>query len=139
MRTFRKSTPEEIEEMEQLYKRGLSLSEIGRRLKKDHSTIWFHIKGLAKPKIKDPSHYFNRGKKQKRIIEPMPEELLKREIPDYIKKNLELEEKERKNAIIEKEKRKEKGRCKVCGKKIRSLKFRNTRFCGLPCFMNYNL
>ena len=40
---FTKSTDEEIQQMRDLYRIGMSLSEIGRRLGKNHSSILWHI------------------------------------------------------------------------------------------------
>ena len=43
-KSFKKSTPKEIQEMFNLYKQGISYRDIGKKLGKHHSTIIWHIK-----------------------------------------------------------------------------------------------
>jgi len=107
-RHFKKSTLAEIEKMKQWYKEGVSYSEIGRRLGKNHATIIWHIKHKnlyqydRKPTIK--------GKE--------------------IKEKEEME-KVKKIPVINHT------HCIVCQKE-KEPKWIKTNFCGNVCFSKYN-
>jgi len=44
MKTFKKSTPEEVKEMGKLYKEGWSINAISEKFEKDRKTIWYWLK-----------------------------------------------------------------------------------------------
>ncbi len=106
---MKRLTLQEIEDIRKLSKKGLSSVKIGKKYGRGHSTILYHLGTLKR--------------KPKRIREPL---LPKIETPDFIKKNLA----ERKAERI----KPKKGRCVICGGKIKDKKFILTNYCSLKCF-----
>ena len=104
-------TSQEIEEIRRLYCGGYSSNQIGKKLKRCHTTILYHV---GKLKRKPGSN---------QIIKTNP-----LEIPEFIRKNL-----AGKKAEKIKPERKE-GYCMVCGKKIKDKRWRLTNYCGISCF-----
>ena len=116
----KKSTPEQVEEMRKLYKAGLSLIEISRRLHRDHSTLsyWLKKKGDYIPKriserrriSKNGKIYYSKVSNQPKIIEIKPK-------------------------VIEKKTPEEKSKfCLVCGKEKKDLKWQKTNYDSLHCW-----
>jgi len=105
---FQKSTAEEISIMRELYKKDLSLSEIGRRVKKNRTTIFYWIK-------KKGDYLPNR--------KPLPrKEQIKIPNPCSPEK------------IEEKTKEQEMKFCLMCGKEKQDLKWQKTKYCSLNCW-----
>ena len=77
LRSFKKSTPDQIEEMKAMYRQGCGILEIGRKLGKHHTTVLYHLEKLSskKPqlkikrnKIKIPKRDINLGKSYKKYL-----------------------------------------------------------------------
>jgi len=105
-------TPQEIKEIRCLFKKGQSTVELGKKYGMSHSAICYQTKDIKGKLIR----------RRKKVL-PIP----KRETPDFIKKNL---AEQKKNKIKPKVK---KGYCVVCGKKIKDKKFILTNYCSLTC------
>ena len=113
---IKKSTSEEVEEMRRLYRTGLSLSEIGRRFGRDHTTIFYWVK---KKENYDPNRKVIRTnasienkKPTIKIEEPKPES---RSLP-INKTNL----------------------CIKCGKEKNDPRWIMTEYCSLKCWHEYH-
>ena len=115
---FKRSTAEEVKQMRELFLKGWSLNKIGRKFKKDHTTISYWIR-----------NYNREGVKKKRdlpnILEGPDPELIKEE------KRKQAEEIQRK--INERIKSQFKI-CQNCGKRANDLKWSATHFCSSLCW-----
>ena len=108
-------TPEQIEGIKQLHKKGWSSNRIGEKFGINHTSVLYHI-GRIKRKVNRQS-----PKKQERREKPS-------EIPEFIRKNLEAREVgKRKHKMVQ-------GFCMVCGKKIEDKKWKLTNYCSTLCF-----
>lgn len=119
---MRRSTPKEIEEMKRLHKRGWTSKKIGKRIRRDSTTVLYHLGRINK------GTFDGIGDKPS-------------EVPEFIRKNVEVEEAERKNTIEENRKKKIKGYCRVCGSRRELFREENkawrlTNCCDLKCFIN---
>ena len=115
---FQKSTPEKIKEMKELYKKGVSFSEISRKLEVDRSTIYWWLK-----------------KDFEDVRSPQQQTIIHRK---FLKK--EREKAQRGKIIAEKEKKElEKiTHCHNCGKLKTSPRWKKTHYCSLKCFSEYH-
>ena len=129
---IKKSTSEEVEEMRRLYRTGLSLSEIGRRFGRDHTTIfyWIKKKGDYDPnrKVIRTNAPTENKKSTIKIEEPKiekPEVITKPEI----KKSLP----ETRSLPINKT-----NLCIKCGKEKNDPRWIMTEYCSLKCWHEYH-
>ena len=108
-KSFKKSTILDIEQMFKWYKAGVSINEIGKRLKKDHASVIYQLK-------KSPEYI--KGISGGRLLLKVPKDV---SVDKFIAK------KEAEEEIRNSEK------CVVC-RKDKSNVWRNTNFCSLTCW-----
>jgi len=68
-RSFKKSTPDQIEEMKAMYKYGCGIFEIGRKLGRHHTTVLYHLGKLSSKKPQPEVMRDKRFKKKKAKID----------------------------------------------------------------------
>lgn len=107
-----------------MYVNGINMSEIGRRVGRDHTTILYWVK---KYRV-DPNNYFSVLEKQRQREEI--EERQKRETESRIKK---IQAIRAKDAIMV-ENSKNPFLCENCKKRITDPKWVKTNWCGRACW-----
>lgn len=122
-KTFEKSSPEQVEEMIELFKRGIGVTEISRKFHKDHSTIiyWLGKNGVY---IYE-KYYFSKKSNQK-----TPEEQ-KQIIKDW--ENGKVKKIREKEKVKRKEQRFLKTHCIICRKKKEKI-WKKTQYCSRKCW-----
>ena len=115
-KSFKKSTILDIEQMFKWYKAGVSINEIGKRLKKDHASVIYQLK-------KSPEYI--KGISGGRLLLKVPKDV---SVDKFIAKKEAEEEKEIKFW--------EAGLCIFC-KKPKQESWEKTSYCGLKCYISY--
>ena len=108
-KSFKKSTILDIEQMFKWYKAGVSINEIGKRLKKDHASVIYQLK-------KSPEYI--KGISGGRLLLKVPKDV---SVDKFIAKK------------EEEEKKRNSGKCIVCHKE-KTDKWAKTFYCSLKCF-----
>ena len=113
----KKSTKEEVGQMRELYRQGMSLNAIGKKFGKDHSTIfyWVRKRGQLLPKKDNPNNVsWQKAKSIRKIV--AEKETEKAKISRMISEGL----------------------CLNCGKKKEDTRWLKTHYCSMRCWEEKN-